>query len=132
MKNKYSLEYFFQKPWSFILIKNGEIIFKSKAQHLKPLVLCIKKYKREMRGTIVFDKVVGQAAAILLTYARVKEVWTPVVSRGAKRILAKNKIKLVCQKEAENIMNRSGNDLCLMEKKSRNMPEKEFIEKILR
>jgi len=50
MTVKYNLEYFFEKSWSFVLMKNGKIVFKSKAQHLKPLIFCIKRHKKEMRG----------------------------------------------------------------------------------
>ncbi|PIU78770.1 MAG: hypothetical protein COZ28_01810 [Candidatus Moranbacteria bacterium CG_4_10_14_3_um_filter_44_15] len=122
---------FWEKPWTFVLVKNGKIIYKSKSQQLKPLIFSVKNYKKEMRGATVFDKMVGRAAAILLVYAKVKEIWTPVVSRSAKRILAKNEIKLVFQKEVKSIMNRKGDDLCPMEKLSRKMKPVELIKLLL-
>jgi hypothetical protein len=61
----------------------------------------------------------------------VKEVWTPTISRGGKACLAKNKVKIDYKNLAGCIMNRRGDGLCPMEKMSRKMPEKEFIEKIL-
>ena len=127
----YNLDYFAAKSWSFVLIKNDEIIFKSKLRGLKPLAYCAKKYKREMRGAIVFDKVVGRAAAILLAYAKVKEVWTPTISRSGKAYLAKNKVKIAYENLTDCIMNRQGNDACPTEKMSANMPEEEFIIKAL-
>lgn len=84
-----------------------------------------------MRGAVVFDRIVGRAAAILLVYAKVKEVWTPTISRSGKAYLAKNKVKIVYRNLADYIMNRRGDDACLMEKMSRKMPEKEFIARIL-
>ncbi len=129
---EYNLSFFAKKPWSFVLIKNEKIVFKSKAQHLKPLIFCIKKYKKEMRGAIVFDKIVGRAAAILLVYAKVKEVWTPTISRSGKAYLAKNKVKIVYKKLENYIMNRRGDEVCPMEKMSLEMPEKEFITKMLK
>jgi hypothetical protein len=77
-----------------------------------------------MYGAIAFDKIVGRAAAMLLAHAKVKEVWTPIVSQGAKKYLKKNKIKVEFKKEVRNIMNRKGNDLCPMEKLSRKMGDK--------
>lgn len=121
MKKTYSLDYFSQKKWSFVLIKNGEILYKSKADRLKPLIFCIKKHKKEMRGAIVFDKIVGRAAATLLAYAKVKEVWTPIISQDAKKYLKKSKIKIGFKKEVKNIMNQKGDDFCPMEKLSRKM-----------
>ena len=124
MKKTYNLEYFSGGKWSFVLISGHEIIFRSKSDRLKPLIACIKKRKKEMREGIVFDKVVGRAAAILLSHARVKEVWTPVISRGGRMILQKNKIKASFGKEVENIMNQKGDDLCPMEKLSEKIGKK--------
>ena len=121
MKKIYNFDYFLGKPWSFVLIKNGKIIFRSKAERLKPLILCIRKHKNEMRRAIVFDKIVGRAAAMLLVHAQVKEVWTPTISRDARKYLEKNKIKAEFKKEVKNIMNQKGSDLCPMEKLSRKM-----------
>ncbi len=118
MKKAYNLEYFSGKKWSFVLVKGNKIIFRSKADRLKPLIACIKKHRNEMRGGIVFDKIIGRAAAILLSYAKVKEIWTPTLSRGGKSILQKSGIKVNFGREVENIMNQKGNDLCPMEKLS--------------
>lgn len=121
MKKTYSLDYFSGKNWSFVLLKDGEILYKSKADRLKPLIFCIKKHKKEMRGAIVFDKIVGRAAATLLAYAKVKEIWTPIISQDAKKYLKKSKIKIEFKKEVKNIMNQKRDDFCPMEKLSRKM-----------
>ncbi len=130
MKNKYSLQYFLLKPWSFVLIGDDKIIFKSKAQRLQPLIFCVKKYKKEMRGAVVFDKIVGRAAAYLLTHAKVAEVWTPVISKDAKKILTEKNIKIAYGQEVACIRNGKGNDLCPMEKLSRKMGKK-IVKKLL-
>lgn len=85
-----------------------------------------------MRGAVVFDKIVGRAAAILLVYAKVKEIWTPTISRSGKAYLTKNKVKIVYRNLADYVMNRRGDEVCPMEKMSRKMPEKEFIAKMLK
>lgn len=121
---KYNLSYFENKSWTFVLIKNGKIIFKSKAKRLKPLVFCVKKYGEEMRGAVVFDKIVGRAAAYLLAHAKVEEVWTPTISRDADNILKKGKVKILFGKKIKCVMNRKGNDLCPMEKLSREIGRK--------
>lgn len=84
-----------------------------------------------MHGAVVFDKIVGRAAATLLVYAKVKEVWTPTVSRAGKAYLTKNKVKIDYKNLTSCIKNRKGDDICPMEKMSRKMPEKEFIKKTL-
>lgn len=129
---KYSLSYFEKKSWTFVLIKDGKIIFRSKAERLKPLIFCIKKYRREIRGITVFDKVVGRAAAVLLAHARVGEVWTPTVSTAGKTYLLKNKIKMNYKQEVKNIMNRGGNDFCPMEKLSLELGAAGFTKYVLK
>lgn len=131
MKSTYNLEYFSEKDWSFVLIKKDKIIYSSKLQGLKPLIFCIKKYRQGMPESIVFDKIVGHAAAILLAYAKVKEVWTPTVSKAGKEYLGKKKVKLAYKNEILRVMNRQGNDPCPMEKMCSEMAENEFIEKML-
>lgn len=112
----YNLEYFFEKEFSFVLIKNNETIYRSKSQGLKPLVFCLKKYRKEMREAAVYDKVIGLAAAMLLASVKVKEIQTLMISQSAKKYLAKNKIKIIYKKEVKNIMNKNKTDLCGMEK----------------
>src|SRR3989339_1988460 len=107
MKN-YNIDYFLSKNYSFVLIKNNKITRRSKSQGLKPLVFCLKKYKKEMRGGIVYDKIVGLAVAMLLGYGKATEAWTPIISKNARKYLLKNKIKLTHKKEVKNIMNKNG------------------------
>jgi hypothetical protein len=114
----YNLNYFTNKSWSLVLIKDGKIIYKSEDQGLKPLVFCLKTHREEMRGSIVFDKIIGRAAAMLLVYGKIEEVWTPIISEGGLEYLQKNKIKVICQNKVKNILNKKGDDLCPMEKMS--------------
>ena len=128
---KFSFSEFEKSGYSFVLLKNEKIIYRSHAQGLKPLISCIKKYKKEMRGAVVFDKIVGRAAAILLAYAKVKEVWMSTISRSGKAYLTRNKVKIDYKNLTNCIMNRQGNDTCPMEKMSRKMSSGEFIKKML-
>jgi hypothetical protein len=115
----YNLNYFIGKNWSLVLMKDGKIIYRSKDQRLMPLVFCLKNYKKEMQGAAVYDKIIGRAAAMLLVYGKVKEVWTPTISEGGLEYLQKNKIKVIYRNKTENILNKKGDDLCPMEKMSK-------------
>lgn len=130
MKKEYNLEYFSSLKWSLIVIKSGKIIYKSKMRRLKPLIFCIKKFGKDMQGAIVFDRNVGQASAILLKFAKVKEIWTPTVSIAGKKFLDKNKITLEYLKRVKSI-NHEGGKICPMEKMSEDLGEKAFIKKML-
>jgi len=132
MLEKHNLDYFAARPWSFVLIKNDKIIYKSKLRGLKPLILCIKKNKTEMQGAIVYDKIIGKAAAILLACAKVKEVWTSAISFSAKQYLARKGVKIAYIKLIKYIKDRRSDGICPMEEISQKMPERKFIEMILK
>ncbi|KKT24909.1 MAG: hypothetical protein UW11_C0038G0010 [Parcubacteria group bacterium GW2011_GWA2_43_9b] len=112
------LQYFVDKKLTFVLIKRNRVIYKSKKQRLAPLLFCLGKYKAQMRGATVFDKVVGRAAALLLVYGGVKKVMAPLISRGALAILKRGGAEVEYGERVENILNRLGDDLCSMEKLS--------------
>jgi len=123
---EFNLKYFSDKPWALVLIKNGRILYRSKKQRLLPLLFCLKKHKAQMRGGMIFDKVVGRAAALLLCYGGVKKVLTPTISRGALEILKRGGAKIESGEIVKNILNRAGDDLCPMEKLSRGKSIKDF------
>jgi hypothetical protein len=130
VKKEYNLEHFSKLTWSLVVIKNGKIIYKSKMRRLKPLIFCIKKFGKVLRGAVVFDRNVGQASAMLLNFAKVKEIWTPTVSVAGKKFLEKNKIKLEYFKIVKSI-NREDGQMCPMEKMSEDLGEKAFLQKML-
>lgn len=97
----------------------GRVIYRSKARGLRPLMECVETHLAEMEGGVVRDKVVGRAAALILSYAKVSGVYTEVASKGALDHLAKAGIKT----EVENavvpaILNKDKSDVCPMEKLS--------------
>lgn len=112
--------------FSFVLIKRGRILYKSKSQGLKPLIFCLKKRKKDLNGAIVFDKIVGQAAALLLVLGRVKTVMTPLVSQRALGYLKKNRVKVIYKNKVKHILNQKKEDFCPMEKLSRGKTRQKF------
>ena len=125
------LHYFTGKKLAFALIKNEKIIYQSKKQRLEPLLFCLKKYKRQMRGATVYDKVVGRAAALLLAYGGVARVLAPLISRGGLAVLRRGGAVVEYQKIVKNITNIKGDDLCPMERLSQGKSVEEF-QKLLR
>lgn len=115
---RYSLDYFSNTALSFVLIKDGEVLYQSKSHGLKPLIFCFKKYRWQMKSAMVFDKTVGRAAALILTEAKIKKIITPLISVEAINILKNAKIETEFGKKVKHILNRAGDDLCQMEKLS--------------
>ena len=101
-------------------------MYKSKKQRLLPLLFCLKKYKTQMRGAVVYDKVVGRAAALLLVYGGVRKILTPTISRNALLVLKRGGAEVEYKKIVKNILNNAGTDLCPMEKLSRGKSANDF------
>ena len=114
-----------QEELSIIIEKNGEIVFQSYDPMLKPLFTCLKEKKFLLKDSIVYDKIVGRAAAYLCIIGRVKKIYTPLASESAIKVLKENNIKLRALKTIPLIMNKDNTDTCPMEKlaTSCNSPE---------
>lgn len=107
------------KNYSLVLLKDKKIIFSSKENGIKPLVECIHKFKGKTKACILYDKVVGMAAARLIVYSYlIKEVNALVASDNAIDYLIKNKIKINFKEKVEKIMNKDKTKQCRMEELS--------------
>jgi len=114
-----------QAGLSIIIEKNGEIVFQSYDPMLKPLFTCLSEKKFLLKDSIVYDKIVGRAAAYLCIIGRVKKIYAPLASESAIKVLKENNINLQALKTIPLIMNKANTDTCPMEKlaTSCNSPE---------
>ncbi len=85
-----------------------------KERGVKPLLELIEEGK-DLRGYSVADKVVGKAAAMLYACMQVREVYAPVMSKGAERTLLRHGIAVLYEASVDRIQNRRGDGLCPME-----------------
>lgn len=69
-----------------------------------------------LRGASVADKVIGRGAALLLVKGGVREVYAQVISSGALEVLRGAGIETSFGEEVANIINRTGTDICPVEK----------------
>jgi hypothetical protein len=95
--------------------KDGRTVFESAEPMLKPLLLCLHQFKKEMAGATVIDKIVGRAAAYLCVLGNVKEVCTPLASSSGQEVLQQAGILLHAQRIVPQIMNRDNSGPCPME-----------------
>ena len=109
---------------SLVVIKDGNVIFSSSEGMLSPIIACINKHKNEMEDSIAIDKVVGLAAAKLLTYAKVKEIHAKIASKPAVNYLK----TINAENIVEKIMNTS--QQCPMEKLAETLTGEQLFEKL--
>ena len=93
-------------------------LFKSVKDGLLPLFDLIKRLQPKPKPVIILDKVIGNAAALLSVKASAIEVWSPLGSEPAVETLKRYNIKYHFDKIVPYIQNRSGSDICPMEKLS--------------
>jgi len=120
------LERFIKSEDSLWIYKEAELIFRSKKERLIPLLEYIDAFVPQVEGVTAFDRIVGNAAALLLKKASCLEVYSPLGSQVAVNSLEEFGISYHFPKIIPNILNQQGNDLCPMEKLSLGKTPEEF------
>jgi len=104
---------------------SNTLIFTSDKCRLLPLVEYIDKLASKHRDVVIFDKIVGRAAALLLIKADCREVYSPLGSRLAIEVLEKFGIKHHLTQIVPCIRT-PDNDICPMEELSIGREPEEF------
>jgi len=99
--------------YSLALIENDTIIYSSDEHGLRPLWECLKKYCQSKKTFILFDKLIGLAAAKLIVYSRIIEsIQTPLVSHPAKIFLEENSFPIKARQTVDNILTNDRQAIC--------------------
>jgi len=99
---------------SIALCKNGEILTDD-GRGISPMMKYISS-GRKLSGYSAADVIVGKAAAILFVKAGIVCVHGKTMSEAGKAFLEAHGIPCTCDILTERIINRSGTDICPMEK----------------
>jgi iron complex outermembrane receptor protein len=102
---------------NLIIIKNRKPIFKSSKKGMVPLLEAIENLGLpKLPNSIVVDKLVGKAAALIICFFKAREVQTKILSVKAREVLEKYEIKHSSERVIPKIMNKSGTNICPFEK----------------
>lgn len=111
------LEELESKRLSLLIYRDGAVIFSSPGKGIKPLIDAIDSFiKEELRGTIIVDRIVGRAAALISAYMEAAEVHAGIMSTGAMEELRRNNIGFSYLNKTPNIRNLQDSDLCPFER----------------
>lgn len=113
---------------TFRVYHKGKLIFKSKKDRLIPLLEYIDTFVPQVQGVVIFDRIVGNAAALLLKKAFCLEIYSPLGSEFAARTLSEQGIKYHFSRTVPYIINKAGDDICPMEKLSLGKNTEEFFQ----
>ena len=108
--------------------EGDQLIFSSSKDRLLPLLEYIDRFTPHHQEVVIFDKIMGNAAALLLIKAGCQEVYSPLGSQLAIKTLDKYGIKYYLTEIVPYIQKPGGEDMCPMEKLSIDKGPEEFYE----
>ena len=97
-----------------VLVKEDKIIL-SQEKGIAP-ILNLLNAGENLENFTLADRIVGKAVALLVVYAKIREVYAEVLSEKGKAVLIKYNVKFSYKTLTEKIINWKGNDICPMEK----------------
>jgi len=108
--------------------KDDKLLFASNKDRLLPLLEYIDRFVSYHQQVVIFDKIMGNAAALLCVKATCQEVHSPLGSQLAIKTLDKYGIKYHLTEIVPYIQKADGEGMCLMERLSINKEPGEFYE----
>ena len=106
-----------EEELNLIIIKKRKLIFKSSKKGMVPLLEAIENLGlSKLSNSIVIDKLVGKAAALIICFLKAREVQTKILSVKARDVLENYEIQHSSYTVIPKIMNKSGIDICPFEK----------------
>ncbi len=121
-------EEFVRSPDTFRVYKGRRLLYSSQKDRLVPVLEYIETHKPYEEGVTVYDRVVGNAAALFLVMVHTRSVFSELGSKNAIRTLDAAGIKYRFNETVDCIMNDSGQDMCPMERLSLGKTPEEFYQ----
>ncbi len=110
---------------SLIVSKSSEILFTSRASGVLGLVEAIRICGTDLKGSVLADRVIGKAAALLCAYSGIAAAYAVVLSESGKRTLESFNIPVTYQDLVPGILNRNRTGMCPFEKLTENITSPE-------
>ena len=108
------------------VLARKKLLFTSTKDGLLPLLEYIDRFGHCQQSAVIFDKIMGNAAALLSVRANGKEVYSPLGSQIAVRTLDKYGISYHINEIVPYIQKPGQEDMCPMEKLSLHKGPEEF------
>jgi len=104
------------------------LLFSSDRNRLLPLLEYIDRFAADHQKVIIFDKIMGNAAALLSIKANCREVYSPLGSQIAVKTFEKYGIKYHITRLVPYIQQANNENMCPMEKLSLGKEPEEFYQ----
>ena len=108
---------------SVVVVDNGKIWRKKKGQDIRPFLEVIEEMGDEIHYSVIGDRIIGRASALLCRYSKVRAVYSPQATKTAIALLIMGSIPAQVDKLIPFIKNHEGSGLCPFEKMLENIDE---------
>jgi hypothetical protein len=99
------------------ILSKGKAIFSSREDGIKPLIDAIDTLGSDrLKNSIVIDKIIGKASALLICYFGAKKASAKVMSKMGASVLDRHGIEYFAELITDEIRNRTNTDICPFEK----------------
>jgi len=105
-----------EKNLALVVVKKGKVIFETEFHGINGFVEVIELFGKELAGSAVADRIVGQAVALLFVYSQVSAVFAVTISMEGVRTLEHNDIFYQFEKYVPAVLNQKRDDICPFEK----------------
>lgn len=98
-----------------LVVSNDDSISTYNRSRVDDLMELTMNEPERLKGAVVADKRIGNAAAVLIAYNGVREVHTNYITHHGREILEKAGVRYFAADEADMILNRDGSAQCPMD-----------------
>ena len=102
--------------YSIVVVKNGNILCKKQGNGIRPILEVINELGQDMQGSIIGDRILGKASALLCVYSKVNGVYSPQATKTAIAVLIQAGTSSQTDELIPFIKNREGDGVCPFEK----------------
>jgi len=118
--------------YSIVVVKNGNVLIKKDGDVIRSTLEAIEEIKEEIQDSIVGDRILGKASALLCRYSKIKGVYSTQATKTAIAVLIIAGIPIQIDEMIPYIKNRDGSDVCPFEKMLLNIDSPEEAYEILK
>ncbi len=102
---------------NLIILSKGKTIYSSKEDGINPLIDAIDTLGTDrLKDSVVVDKIIGKASALLICYIGAKKASAKVMSKMGAGVLSRHGIECFAELITDEIRNRTNTDICPFEK----------------
>jgi len=105
-----------ERDLTLVVVKKGDVIFEAKSHGINDFLQAIKKFKKELAGSAVADRIVGRAAALLCAYSKVASVFAVTLSEEGRKVLEDWNIFCQFENSVAHVLNYQKTGVCPFEK----------------